>query len=98
MTTDEPDDALLFDARVQHIIERSLAEMKPDDRARRIAWCQQTGQHGVRLVAEDDAFKLTWGGRTLALLEEDVFLGEDTYLRGLEVLGMSLPDDVEGLE
>lgn len=93
----EHDDALLFEARLRHIIERSLDEMKPDDRARRIPWCQETGQHGVRLVAEDDAFRLEWGGRTLALLEEDVFLGADTYLRVLEVLGTSLPDDVEPL-
>jgi hypothetical protein len=91
------DDALLFEARLRHIIEMSLQAMKRDDRARRIAWCQETGQHGVRLVAEDDAYRLEWGGRTLALLEEDVFLGEDTYLRDLQVLGTSLPDTLEGL-
>lgn len=91
-------DDILFAARLRHIIERSIAEMPAVDKAERIAYCQRTGEHGVRLVAEGDCFRLTWGGRPLALLEEDVFLGEDTYLRDLAVLGTTLPDGPEALE
>ena len=82
----------MFAARLQHVIRASLDNMPPLDRAHRIAWCQSTGQHGVRLHAEDDVYRLVWGGRTLALLEPDVFTGADTYFRDLDMLGTVLPE------
>lgn len=91
------DDGLLFAARLQHIIEASLAEMRPGDRAARIAWCESTGQHGVRLLADRDGYRLEWGGRPLAVLEHDVFVGEDAYLSDLEMVATTVPDSPAGL-
>jgi hypothetical protein len=87
---------MLLAARLRYIIDASLAAMAPLDKAQRIAWCQATGRHGVRLVADGDSFRLVWGGRPLAVLEQDVFLGQDTYLRDLEMLGTSIPDTPGG--
>jgi hypothetical protein len=46
-------------------------------------------------VDDDGAVRLSWGGRTLAVLEEEVLDGT-TYFADLEALSTSLPDDVEG--
>lgn len=56
------------DARIRAIIATCVQGLDEQDRAARIAWCQQTGKHGVRAKMTGDDLELVWGGLRLALI------------------------------
>ncbi|MBB5776230.1 hypothetical protein [Nonomuraea jabiensis] len=64
-------------ARLGEIIRRSVEGLDAADRAERVAYCQRTGEHGVRVHAESEGvLVLTWGGKTLAAIERTVLTGD----------------------
>jgi hypothetical protein len=74
---------------IPELIATAVAALAPEDREARIAHCQRTGEHGVRLhVTEDDGLlELHWGGRRL------VMVGRDALFSG-EPLGVGFVNDV----
>lgn len=96
---DDQDDAAFW-ARVTYILEQSIAALTPEDVAARIEHCQRTGQHGVRVEEADDTglrMRFVWGGRTLAVVERDVF-ADDAYFEGLSLTRLpGAPDDASSL-
>jgi hypothetical protein len=86
-------DDTLFLARVQHILAESVKALPEQDRAERIAWCRRTGQHGVRAYPAPDCIRFEWGGRTLAVVDRDVF-ADGAYLEPLQMtFSRAVPDD-----
>lgn len=84
---------VLFAARVQRILEDSITGLPDEDRAARIAYCRATGEHGIRVLADGDVLRFSWGGQPLAVVERSVF-DDDAYLQPLAVdmVGV-VPDD-----
>lgn len=88
----------VFWARVQHIITESLTLLDDRDRGERIAWCQRTGQHGVRAEPEPGGgMRFTWGGRTLAVVAAEVFDDDHAHADLRADLLPAAPDTIEGL-
>jgi hypothetical protein len=54
-----------------YLIAESVGSLAPEDRQERIEHCQRTGQHGVRMVLEQDgSARFVWGGKALLLADE----------------------------
>lgn len=85
-------------ARVHEILTAAVAGLDPTDRAERIAWCQATGQHGVRMhpSAHDDLLEFRWGGRRLAMVHRDVLTDDGPIQREFiaEMPDGAIPDVV----
>lgn len=98
-TTDDQDD-VLFWARLEHIIGQAMAALTPQDIARRVEFCQRTGQHGISVDEADSegtAVRLVWGGKTLAVIARDVF-APDAFMEDLSTTVMhAAPDDARAL-
>jgi hypothetical protein len=87
----------LRDARLSYIIAESVKALPEEDRAHRIAWCKETGQHGTRMHEEGDSYRIVWGGRTLALVPKAAF-ADDSFMEGLSAdIVPNVPDDPSGL-
>ncbi len=74
-----PDEALRELLPIRDLIAAATTALDPQDQAARIAWCRQTGQHGVRVhvTDADDLLDFWWGGRRLAMVRRaDLFSGE----------------------
>lgn len=98
MTTTELENEPMFWARLQFIIERSVAGLDEQDRAERIAWCRRTGRHGVTVLHEGDGLRLEWGGSTLAVIDPQVF-EDDAFFEVLDVTFLPIPpEDASELE
>lgn len=101
----EPDDDdLLFWSRVNAILSRALewlAEEHPDDFARRVEYCRQTGQHGTRAMemphSDGRQVGFMWGNRLLVAVDRDTF--EPTaYFEDIKYTAITPPpDDASGL-
>ena len=67
-----------FTARIRALLEQAVAGLDPTDRAERIAWCEEHDQHGVTMHpnGDDDLVEFRWGGRTLAMVPNEVLFGE----------------------
>lgn len=78
-------DGLLFWSRLQYILEQSVRALPEDDREQRVAWCQETGNHGVgtKIGETDDELVFSWGGRVLARVFLNVF-NDDSFFEPLE--------------
>lgn len=59
-----------FNARVSTLLTAAVGGLDPADVAERLAHCQATGEHGIRMhpSADDDVVEFRWGGRRLALV------------------------------
>lgn len=91
----DADDARLM-ARVRELIANATANLDPQDRAERIAWCREHDQHGTRMhVDPDGLLEFTWGGKRLALVRA-ADLDSDVPLQA-EFVG-DVPDTPEGLQ
>ena len=64
------------DHRLRELLAAAVAGLDPIDREERIAWCQELGEHGVRmhLADDDDVLEFRWGGRRLAMIHRDALL------------------------
>lgn len=82
--------------RTRLILELALAGLDPADREDRIAWCRANDQHGVRMERDGDLHIFTWGGRVLAMVQQDVLLLDDDVPFGTTFVG-EVPDDLSEL-
>jgi hypothetical protein len=58
-----------FAVRVSTLIAAATANLDPQDRAERIAWCRENNAHGVRMFTDPDGvIELRWGNRRLAMV------------------------------
>lgn len=79
--------------QVRALITAAVAALDPTDRAERIAHCQQTGQHGVRMFTDPDGLlDFQWGGRRLAMIRAADLLGDG--LLSAEFVPDTVPDTV----
>lgn len=62
--------------RVQEILTHSINGLSDEDRAERIAWCQENDEHGTRAVPQGHCTEFFWGGRLLAAVPHDVLTAE----------------------
>lgn len=97
-----PIDLTPFEARVQYILKETLDAMPAEEKAKRIAWCQHTGRHGITMsFTDDDMLLFTWAGEPLALVPRAAFDDEsDAYLRPLLFTPVEVtpaPDDARDL-
>lgn len=87
-------------ARVRDLIVDAVARLDPQDHAERVAYCQQSGQHGVRMHFDqgDDLVEFRWGGRRLALLPRVVLLDDRPLPRAEFIANVpdTIPDDWAG--
>ncbi len=60
-----------FDDTLAYLIGEAVNRLSVEDRQERIEHCQRTGQHGVRMVLEEDgSARFVWGGKALLLADE----------------------------
>jgi hypothetical protein len=69
-----------FNRKVRRVIAEAVEGLDPSDRDERIAYCRETGEHGVRAQVEGDGVEFTWGGRTLAVVERALLTDDDLEL------------------
>lgn len=92
--TEAVDDPMFW-ARMSHILEQSVLGLPEDDRAARIAWCEQTGQQGITMfIPSDKELEFHWGGRRLCTVDRTLF-DEDAYFQPL--VPVLIPGDASGL-
>lgn len=60
-------------SRIRWAVAEAVARLDPDDRARRIRWCEVTGEVGVSVKNADGMVVLRWGGAELARMPRDAF-------------------------
>lgn len=88
MTNDENAERVdldfLIGRRIQFAISTALEAMPADDKAERIAWCQETGQHGTHVVPLADGLALVWADRPLAFLPKEVLTEESLLFASIE--------------
>jgi hypothetical protein len=94
MTTPEQPD--LNPDRVRAILTHAINGLSPQDRAERIAYCNQHG-HGASAHPDpqDDVLEFRWGGRPLAFVPFAVLRGDGPIV-GQFV--SELADDIGGLD
>ncbi len=46
----EPIDRENFEARIRVVLEHAVAQLSEEEFAKRVAWCHQTGQYGMRMI------------------------------------------------
>lgn len=83
--------------KVRDLLVDAVSRLDPQDHAERVAYCEESGQHGVRMHfdAGDDLVEFRWGGRRLALLPRSILL-DDQPLPPAEFIAEvpdSVPDD-----
>lgn len=71
-----PTETLLL--RVRDLLADAMSRLDRRDYAERVGYCQDTGEHGVRmhLNPDDSVIEFRWGGRPLAMIPRDVLLDE----------------------
>jgi hypothetical protein len=81
-------------ARIQALLGSAVANLDPDDRAERIAWCQANNEHGVRMHTSDDdgLLDFRWGGRTLAMVRAEDLAGDEPLVA--QFVPAEVPDTV----
>lgn len=64
--------------RVRDLLVDAVSRLDPQDHAERVAHCEESGQHGIRMhfTDGDDLVEFRWGGRRLALLPRGVLLDD----------------------
>ncbi|MGY2702212.1 hypothetical protein [Nocardioides sp. HB32] len=85
--------------KLSRLLAEAVEGLDPADRAERIAWCQETGQHGVSGVREGESIVFMWGGRTLAVVEGALLADDELELPpGQRIAGVpdTVPDDWQG--
>jgi hypothetical protein len=88
-----------FDSTLSFLIAEAVNRLSPGDREVRIDYCRRTGEHGVRMVVEDDgACRFVWGGKTLLLADENVLLYPDRPIGEVRFTAYSMPRDVSSLD
>lgn len=85
-----------FDARLQRILQVAVAGLPEEECAQRVAWCQETGQHGITMQPHQVGATFHWGGRLLVVVDYGVF-ADDAYLRDLDIT-MHPPADATSSE
>jgi hypothetical protein len=61
-------------SRIRWAVAEAVARLDPQDRARRVRWCQVTGEHGASVtVLPDGLLVFRWGGAELVRLPRDAF-------------------------
>lgn len=84
---------LMFWSRVQHILETAIGGLSADDVRERVDYCRRTGEHGIRMHPDEQGVTFTWGGRTLAVVDRDLF-DPDAYFEPIRAEFMpDAPDD-----
>jgi hypothetical protein len=86
------DDVLL---RLHGVLVSSLNGLSDEDRAERIAWCQANGVHGVQAVPAGESTEYHWGGRLLAVVQNEVLTAERDAV--IEMTHVAVPDDARQL-
>ena len=86
----------VFESKVSKVLSEAVAGLDPLDRAERIAYCEQTGQHGVTAHPEGDVIRFDWGGRTLAAIEAVVLTDEALEVPEAQFIP-AVPDDAREL-
>lgn len=83
--------------RVRDVINDAIARLTAEDRERRIAYCREHDQHGVRmhLTEGDDLIEFRWGGKSLAIIPRELLL-DDGPLPVPELVA-EVPDTIDGL-
>lgn len=98
MTDNHDDELTRYSNRITTIISAAVNGLNAEDRAQRIAHCQQHNQHGVRLhtTEQDDILEFRWGGKPLALIRRDDLFGEDVVLAAefMPEIPDTIPDDI----
>lgn len=86
-----------FEARLEHILSAAVAGLSEEDRAARIQWCRESGQHGVTMHPEPAGARFEWGGQTLAVVDRELF-ADDAYLRDVQITMLpQAPEDPRDL-
>lgn len=64
--------------RARDLLADAVARLNPQDHAERVAYCRQSGQHGIRMhfTEGDDLVEFRWGGRRLVLLPRVLLLND----------------------
>ncbi len=75
MTDDQPLPDRLAE-KLADVIAQALINLPADDVIARVAYCQRTGEHGIRVFTEGESVRLVWGGADLALVERDVLIDD----------------------
>jgi hypothetical protein len=83
-----------MDEKIRQVAETAVAGLTEQDRAARVAWCRETGEHGIRALVEGDAVVLTWGGRKLADVERAVLVDDGAELPAGEFVRGGVPDTI----
>lgn len=93
----QPDDVRMW-ARLQYILDDAIRQLPADDLGARIAWCKETGNHGITMhPGTDGLLEFQWGGRRLALVNNNVF-EDEAYLQPILTDPVrDLPDDASEL-
>jgi hypothetical protein len=97
---DEPMTGDGFDETLSYLIAEAVNRLSPGDREVRIDYCRRTGEHGVRmLVEEDGAARFVWGGKTLLLAEEAVLQYPDRPIGEVRFTAFRMPpNDVSSID
>lgn len=65
--------------RVRALLADAIDRLDAEDRAERVAYCQASGEHGVRMHRDDgdDIIEFRWARRPLALVPVSVLLDNE---------------------
>lgn len=81
--------------RLHGVLVHSLNGLSDEDRAERIAWCKANGVHGVQAVPAGESTEYHWGGRLLAVVQNDALTADGHTL--IEMTHVAVPDDARQL-
>jgi hypothetical protein len=60
-------------SRIRAAVAEAVDRLPEDERARRIRWCQITGEHGVSVQIDGGLLLFRWGGKPLVTMPRAAF-------------------------